>query len=107
MISLILMMSPFAPHLAEEIWQLCKMDGYIFNASWPTYIEELTHVSEITMVVQVNGKVRGEFETNINVSEEEIVKKALSNENVQRNIEGKEIIKTIVVPKKLVNIVVR
>ncbi|MDC4459545.1 hypothetical protein NQ652_17905, partial [Acinetobacter baumannii] len=77
------------------------------NAAWPTYVEELTHVSEITIVIQVNGKVRGEFETNINVSKEEIIEKALSNENVQRSIEGKEVLKTIIVPNKLVNIVVK
>ncbi len=107
MISLILMLAPFAPHLSEEVWEICKMEGYVSNAAWPTYVEELTHVSEITIVIQVNGKVRGEFETNINVSKEEIIEKALSNENVQRNIEGKEVLKTIIVPNKLVNIVVK
>ncbi|CAM3095729.1 leucine--tRNA ligase [Streptobacillus felis] len=107
MISLILMISPIAPHISEEIWELCGMEGYIFDSNWPEYIEELTNVSEITMMIQVNGKIRGEFLTNINASNEELIEKALSNENVIRNIEGKEVVKTIVVPKKLVNIVVK
>ena len=106
-LSFILMIAPFTPYIADELWEMCGCKGYIYNAKWPTYIEKLTHVSEITMVIQVNGKLRSEFKLNIGTKKEEIEKMALENEKIKQLIEGKTVVKIIVVPNKLVNIVVK
>ncbi|WP_314011094.1 leucine--tRNA ligase, partial [Pseudostreptobacillus hongkongensis] len=107
MMSVIIMISPFSPHISEELWQACGNSNYIFEAKWPEYIEELTHTSEIKMVVQVNGKLRASLDVAANLSQDEMKEIALSNQNVKQNIEGKEIVKIICVGNKLVNIVVK
>ncbi len=107
MMSVIIMISPFSPHISEELWQACGNSNYIFEAKWPEYIEELTHTSEIKMVVQVNGKLRATLDVAANLSQDEMKEIALSNQNVKQNIEGKEIVKIICVGNKLVNIVVK
>ena len=107
MMSVIIMISPFSPHISEELWQACGNANYIFEAKWPEYIEELTHTSEIKMVVQVNGKLRATLDVAANLSQDEMKEIALSNQNVKQNIEDKEIVKIICVGNKLVNIVVK
>ena len=106
-VSMVLMISPFTPYIAEELWEKLGNKGYIYNAKWPEYIEKLTHSSEITMVIQVNGKLRSEMQVSANISKEEAEKLALENEKISQLIEGKTIVKVIVVPKKLVNVVIR
>jgi leucyl-tRNA synthetase len=103
---LLTLLNPIAPHITEE---LNEKLGYepICKSSWPEYQEEKTIDSEVTIGVQVNGKLRGEI-TIASTDTEEIIKdKALKNENVLKHLEGKEIVKVIVIKGKIVNIVVR
>ncbi|MFA6708192.1 MAG: leucine--tRNA ligase [Fusobacterium sp.] len=104
---IIIMLSPFTPHFAEELWEELNEDKDLFNVSWPKYNEKLTISDEVTMAIQVNGKMRGSITIDSNLSKEEIEKKAFEVENVIKHTEGKNIVKVIVVPKKIVNIVVK
>ena len=101
------MISCITPHLGEEIWQILEHDHTIAYEPWPTYDEEKTKNQEYEMVVQVNGKVRGKMMVATDTAKEEMEELAQQLDNVKKFIEGKEIIKIIVVPKKLVNIVVK
>ena len=105
--SIILMISPFSPHVSEELWKEMGEEGYIFNASWPKFIEKLTISNEVTIAVQVNGKLRGTLVTKLDSTENEVFEKALQISNVSQFIEGKEIEKKILVKNKLLNIVVK
>lgn len=101
------LLSPFAPHMAEELYQ--QLDGSVKTLAyepWPTYEEEKLVLQSKEIVVQVNGKVRGKFQSNVDETKEVLEAKALEIENVQNFIDGKPIRKIIVVPNKLVNIVV-
>ena len=100
-------LSPFAPHLAEYLYAKFGEKQSIFLEEWPSYDEEAVKEEIVTVVVQVNGKVRARLEIERNTPEEEVVKMALSNENVKRHIEGKEIRKTIYIKNKILNIVAR
>ncbi len=102
------LLNPLCPHITEEIWQ--KYLGHnntISYENWPTYDETKTINEEYEMVVQVNGKVRGKIVVATDTSKEEMVSLAKEIENVQNYTNGKEIVKIITVPKKLVNIVVK
>lgn len=101
------LLSPYAPHLAEELWQKMGNDESIAYSHWPMFVEKFCVDQTCTVVVQVNGKLRGKFEAEAGTSKEELERLALSNEGAVRNIEGKEIKKIITVPDKLVNIVVQ
>lgn len=102
------LLNPIAPHITEEIWnQALGHENTITYESWPTYDEEKLASDTFTMVVQVNGKVRGKLEVSSNTSKEEMERLSLELENVKKNIEGKEIVKIITIPSKLVNIVVK
>ena len=105
--SIILMISPFSPHVSEELWKEMGEEGYIFNASWPKFIEKLTISNKVTIAVQVNGKLRGTLVTKLDSTENEVFEKALQISNVSQFIEGKEIVKKILVKNKLLNIVVK
>ncbi len=103
-----LLMSPFAPHFAEEMWELLgQPPGTAATSSWPAFEPELAREDEIQVVVQINGKVRSRFAASPAISGEEMEARALADERVQAHTEGKTVQKVIVVPKKLVNIVVR
>ena len=107
-IGFIKMFACFAPHLGEEIWQkFFHQDETIAYASWPTYDEQALVESEIEAVVQVNGKVRGKMKIAVGTAEEAMKEKAMQIESVQRQLEGKEIVKIIVVKGKVVNIVAK
>ena len=101
------MISCITPHLGEELWQIFGHDHTLAYEPWPTYDEEKTKDQEYEMVVQVNGKVRGKMMVATDTSKEEMEELAKQLDNVKKFTEGKEIVKTIVVPKKLVNIVVK
>ena len=103
---LLTLLNPIAPHVTEE---LNEQIGFkpICESTWPVYDEEKTKENTFTLVVQVNGKVRGKIETSSDTSKEELEKLAISLENVNKFIEGKTIVKTIVIPNKIVNIVVK
>jgi len=103
----ILLLSPFAPHLAEELWSLFGHTNSIEYEPWPTYDKTKIKKEEIEIVFQVNGKVRSKRMLPVGLSDEELKEEALKEQNVQRYIQGKEIHKIICVKDKLVNIVVK
>lgn len=100
--------SCFAPHLGEELWSLlCKTETSIAYEPWPSYDEKKLVEEEITIIVQVNGKLRGKFQADATIEEEQMKEEAMKLAPVQTQIENKAIQKVIVVKKKLVNIVVK
>jgi len=101
------LLNPIAPHMTEEIWSVLGMTEDLNYISWPTYDEEKLVESSITVIAQVNGKLRAKLDVPADISKEDMEKLALANENVKNFTEGKEIAKVIVVPGKLVNIVVK
>jgi len=103
--ALTLTLSPFAPHIAEEMVTLLNFSGP--EKSWPLYKEELTQTDEILIVLQVNGKVRQKLQIEAGISDEDLKSLALSDPKIQEWTQDKEIKKVIIVPKKLVNIVVK
>lgn len=106
-LTLIKLMAPIVPHMAEELWLELGAKGSVHLTIWPEHDESLAISEFVPIVVQVNGKVREKLSMSPNSTEEEIKKEAMSNEKVQSYIEGKEIIKIITVPGRLINIVVR
>ena len=99
--------NPVCPHIGEELWNRLGHNESIAYESWPVYDEDKTKDETFTLVVQVNGKVRGKIEISNETTKEEMEKEALAIENVQKFIEGKEIVKIIVIPNKIVNIVIK
>lgn len=105
--NLVLLLSPYTPHLAEELWQMLGHEPSVSKESWPLWDEEKTKDDEIELVIQINGKLRARIKTSAQSSKEDLLNTAKNDETVQKWLEGKEIIKEIVVPGKLVNIVVK
>ncbi len=104
---LLLLLSPVTPHIAHALWKELGYQGEILDTAWPQVDEKALEQSEIEMVVQVSGKMRGKVHVAPNTDKETVIAMALANDNVNKFTDGKEIIKTIVVPNKLVNIVVK
>jgi leucyl-tRNA synthetase len=105
--ALILLLSPFAPHVAEEMWSLLGHETSLVEVEWPVFNESLTRTEELLIVVQVNGKVRQRITVSASASQEDIKSQALGDTKIEEQTKGKEIKKVIVVPGKLVNIVVK
>ena len=103
----ILLIAPFAPHVADELWSDLGNTTLTFEEEWPAFDEKLTVENNFNLVLQVNGKVRDMIPAQIGISKDDAEKLAFSSEKVQKFIDGKEVIKVIVVPNKLVNIVVK
>ena len=103
----ILLIAPFAPHIADELWEIIGNKTFTFEEEWPTFEEELTKEHKMNLVVQINGKIRETIPAKIGLPKEEYEKLAFDSEKIKKAIEGKEIVKVIVVPNKLVNIVVK
>jgi leucyl-tRNA synthetase len=99
-------LSPYAPHICEELWQRLGKPELIAHAKWPSWDPELARDETITIVVQVNGKKRDELQVERTTANEELERLALTSENAQRFLDGKQPKKVIVVPGRLVNIVV-
>jgi leucyl-tRNA synthetase len=104
--ALLLLLSPFAPHLAEELWESLGHPKPIGARGWPEHDPAIAAEDRLTLVVQVNGKLRGRLAIGAHEDDESVKKRALEDENVKRFLEGKEIIRVVVVPKRLVNVVV-
>lgn len=103
-----ILLNPFAPHVTEEVYETCKLgDGILAEASWPKYDEAKCVDDSVEIVVQVNGKIKAKLQVSVNAQKDEILNLAKSDENVKKAIDGMNIIKEIVVPKKLVNLVVK
>ena len=104
---LLQLLNPFAPHITEELWQMLGHDGLLSATPWPAYDEEKTKDERITFAIQVNGKLRSTVELDADSTNDEIVEAAKRDEKVQRFIADKSIVKTIVVPGKLVNLIAK
>jgi leucyl-tRNA synthetase len=107
--SLVLMLAPFTPHVAEELWEALGHAGGLLKsgARWPQAIEELARKEALEIPVQINGKLRGRIQATPDTSEDELREAALADEKVRAHMEGRQIVKVIIVPQRLVNIVVR
>ena len=105
--ALLLLLAPTAPHLTEEMWQRLGYPYSIHNQPWPEWNEELARAEEATLVVQVNGKLRDRITVPLSITEAEAKCLAMASQRVKAYLEGRELLKTIYVPGRLVNLVVR
>jgi len=103
--TMVLMLSPMTPHIAEEMWSMLGSSGTISREKWPAYREDLTREEQVEIIVQINGRLRGKLLVDDSLNEEETKARALTDPRIAPLLAGKEILKTVVVPKKLVNIV--
>jgi leucyl-tRNA synthetase len=101
------MLSPIAPHLAEELFEMLGNAGGLTQAKWPAYREDLTKEDQIEVIIQINGRLRGKILVDEALSEDETLERALKDARISMLLDGKHVVKTVVVPKKLVNIVLR
>jgi leucyl-tRNA synthetase len=104
--AVVILLSPFVPHVTEELWEALGGKSGMVRIQWPTYDPALLEQDQVLIVIQVNGKKRGEVTVPVNATEEEIKEKVFAEENVKKFIGGKTIRKAILVPGKLLNVVV-
>jgi leucyl-tRNA synthetase len=105
--TLLRLLAPSAPHITEELWNLTG-DGYsIHDREWPTWDDEMARDEEVTLVVQVNGKLRDRITVPVSITEDEARQMALESPKARPHIEGKQLVRAIYVPQKLVNLVVK
>jgi len=103
-----LLLNPFAPHITEEVWSQNNLgQGMVCQQSWPQYDEAKCKDSTVEIVVQIKGKVRARINVNADISKDEAIATAKADSKIAEEIAGKEIIKEIYVPGKLVNLVVK
>jgi leucyl-tRNA synthetase len=105
--ALALVLAPFAPYVSQEIWDELGRQGPVFRQSWPQFDPELAKEDEAEIVVQVNGKVRSRIFAPFGTAKEDLEKRAFADEKVQAQVTGKQLVKIVAVPDKLVNIVVK
>ena len=105
--TLTVLLAPFAPHLAEEAWQALGCRGSVHKQPWPDYDPAALAVEEVEIVIQVNGKVRGRMTVPAGAGEEMIMERACEQQRIAELLEGKSVLRRIVVPDKLINIVIR
>ncbi len=103
----VILLAPFAPHIAEDSWHWLGHTESVHRQFWPQYDPGMLQVDQVEVVVQINGKVRGRVTVPADSSEEELIKEARRNERIEELLAGKEVVKTIAVPGRLVNIVAR
>ncbi len=104
---LVKLLAPFAPHMCEELWSRLGNAGSVFDEYWPSYDEAKTAVDVVTIVIQINGKLRDKFEAPVDTPKEALEKTALSREKVQAVLISGSLRKAIVIPNKLVNLVIK
>jgi leucyl-tRNA synthetase len=107
LMALVLMISPMTPHIAEELWEMLGIPGGLVKQRWPRYREDLTREEAIEVIIQINGRLRGKMMVEDSLSEDETRERALTDPRIKTLLDGKAVVKTIVVPKKLVNIVLK
>ncbi|TBR18903.1 leucine--tRNA ligase [bacterium] len=105
-LKLIIMLSPITPHFCEELWQICGNKESVFKASWPEYDPGALIEENVTIIIQVNGKVRSRIEAPVNTAQEKLKEIVLSDDKLNPWLQGKSIKNFIVVPNKLINIVI-
>jgi leucyl-tRNA synthetase len=103
---LTLMLAPMSPHLAEELWEMLGHSGGLMRASWPQFRAEFAAEEQVEVIIQMNGKVRGKILVDVGMDEESLVARALAEPRIKGMLNGQKIVKRIVVPDKLVNLVV-
>ena len=103
--ALLLMLSPFAPHMCEELWEMAGYGGQVSQQPWPVYDESKTVTATTQMAVQVSGKVKANIVVPTDASDEEIVKTALAEPKIVKLAEGKELVKSVVVKGRLVSLI--
>ena len=103
----VLLLSPFAPHIAEELWQVLGQDTSLAYEPWPTYDEEAIKQDSVEVVVQINGKVRSKITVGADADREQTEQAARSDSRIIELLAGKRIVKAVAVPGRLVNFVVR
>ena len=102
---LVVMLAPFAPHLAQELWEMMGHGGYVVDQAWPTYDTAILARESVSMAVQVDGKVRGSIEVPAGLDDKDaLVAEALNDSNVARHVSGRSIVRTVVVPGKIVSL---
>ena len=104
---LVLMLSPLAPHIAEELWQMLGHSTGLGAAKWPAYRDDLAREEQFEVIIQINGRLRGKMLVDDGLNDNETLDRALTDPRISVLIDGKQVVKTVVVPKKLVNIVLR
>jgi leucyl-tRNA synthetase len=104
---LTLMIAPMAPHLSEEMWEMLGHQGGLAHASWPEYRAELAAETQVEVIIQINGKVRGRIVVDAGLDQKLLAQRALAEPKVSEMLDGKNLVKQIIVPDKLVNLVVR
>ncbi len=104
---LTLMLGPYAPYAAEDLWEQLGRTGPVFRQPWPTYDDELAKEEAAEIPVQVNGKLRAKIHVAFGTAAKELERLALAEPKVRTFVDGKQVVKIIVVPDKLINIVVR
>jgi leucyl-tRNA synthetase len=104
--NLVILLSPFTPHLAEELWERTEHPGLLARFPWPDFDPELAREEKVTVVVQVNGKLRDKFEADLDIGEHEMKERALSLDRIRAVTAGRTIRKIICIENKLVNIVI-
>jgi leucyl-tRNA synthetase len=104
--ALVRMLSPFAPHMAEELWEALGHTGGVVAAGWPTYDKAVAKAEEIVVPVQVNGKLRARLTVPADIGEDQLRDRALADPHVRPHLDGKEVKKVVIARGKLVSIVV-
>lgn len=103
----ITLLNPVAPHITEELWQIAGFEGMLSETKWPEYDEAKTVDDEVEVVVQINGKIRDKMMISADLNPQQMQEVALANEKIKELIDGKQVVKVIAIPKKLINIVVK
>lgn len=105
--NIVLLLAPFAPFITEELWQLLGHSKNVHQSDWPIYEEEALKKDELTIVIQVNGKVRGKINIAADASEKEVKDQVMEEEKIKSYLEDGNLVKTIYIPQKLVNLVIK
>ncbi len=105
--TILLLMAPFVPHICEELWEVMGHKPSIFQQPWPAYDKNAIHEEMIEIVIQINSKVRSRLSVPVDMNNDELRRCVLDDERITALLDGKKIVNTVIVPKKLVNIVVK
>jgi leucyl-tRNA synthetase len=103
--TLTLLLSPFAPHLGEELWQQLGHDTTVYRAPWPAFDPAVAASDSVNVMIQINGKIKGKISAGLDCSEEEVKAAAMENDKIAQLLAGRRIVKTIFVKNKMLSIV--